>query len=254
MNNGNAAIVGILLVAAFLLPLTWAEPQTTKQTETVTYSLNDGRTYLTVGEGRSFYKNMNISSFDTLHDFTVDLNSKEGVSKINVTVQTLLCGTETVPVIGNAKYVCTTNLTSNLSATLLNITVKNIGYAASGNQTVTLEVIQGRFTVDRGTTFNFSTLTQGQLDALNTSINAHTTSRISQLYTDITTWITSNVGSLVWNYSPRNVTTTGGNVTINGTQVWDIIYNSTRTNKTQGTLLIDDWAARFFGTGPFKLV
>ena len=259
MKN-NWLILSLMVFGLVFIPNSaYAEEQTSPQTNSVAFSLSNTQTQLNVSDSVSFLSTIEIDSYEALKDFTFKFNTLRGASNISAYVNGNYCSSQLAGTITYGIYKCTTQLTSNLTSSTLNITITNEGYAPSLLPNVTINIIEGTFTIDSNYTFDVSNLTQADLDQAVSDINSFTNSTGNSILANIFNRVWQTISSL-WsgrtgeemlrdienqtsNIQAGNFTC--NNCSTNATEVWDVIYNSSRTNKTQGTLLIDDWKARF---------
>lgn len=263
MKNKWLIISLVVLGLAFIPNFAYAEEQTSPQTNTVAFSLSSTPTQINESQTVSFLSTIEIESFDALKDFTFKFSNQEGVSNLTAYVNGNICTSQVVGTITYGIYKCTSQLTGSLNPAVLNITLTNEGYPQSGKENVTINIIEGIFTIDSNYTFDVSNLTQTDLNNAVSTINSFTNTTGNNILANIFNRVWQTVGSL-WsgrtgeemlrdveadtsNFTSGNFTVNCGNCSFNATDVWDVVYNSSRTNKTQGTLLIEDWKARFMG-------
>lgn len=190
-------ILSIMVIGLVFIPNSaYAEEQTSPQTNSVAFSLSNTQTQLNVSQSVSFLSTIEIDSYEALKDFTFKFNTLSGASNISAYVNGNYCSSQLVGTITYGIYKCTTQLTSNLTSTTLNITLTNEGYAPSLLPNVTLNIIEGIFTIDSNYTFDVSNLTQADLDQAVIDINAFTNTTGNNVLANIFNRVWQTVSAL----------------------------------------------------------
>lgn len=249
-------VAGFLVALALPLQLAHAELEDINETRTVRFSMSEERQQINVSQSESFFKNINISNWQALHDFALKFTNAEGVSNLTVFVNGNKCGSNKVGTITEGIYVCTQELTANLSNTLVNITIKNEGQTDSGQPNITMNILEGLFTIDTTATLNISGLTAEQNATLYDTNSK--VSLIQSVLNSLDTFLRNAWGSITAEDIVGNITahdadmttehgslnTTCINCDTNATAVWEyIIYPAKSLNASEA--LRESWIARF---------
>lgn len=207
---------------AMLLPYAYALENIGATTELDLALSSDGNQ---VNESQSitFLNTISISNYQALKEFSPIIQAKEGVSFVNVTVNGNYCDTRKIVVINPTTFRCTANVTTNLSSSVLNVTITNIGYADSSYRDLTLTSVIGHFVIDSNAQINVTPFT---FQELNQTLQQHENS----LFNRMQSWFSTHGVS----YFLNRTTSTGNTVE------YEITHGGTQANLTNQTVMIDD--------------
>lgn len=259
----TTSIAMMAVCLAMLLPYAYALENIGATTELDLALSSDGNQ---VNETQSitFLNTISISNYQALKEFSPIIQAKEGVSFVNVTVNGNYCDTRKIVVINPTTFRCTANVTTNLSSSILNVTITNIGYADSSYRDLTLTSVIGHFVIDSNAQINVTPFT---LADINTIAQNHEDS----LFNRVQSWFSNHGVSYFLNRTTSTGQTVeyelthGGtlsnanngtvNVTFNSTQLASDVWNYknlTASNETTFTMLFESWKVRLFGGAVFR--
>lgn len=261
-NSGILVFVGIFLAISIYLPPSHALTQNIDETKTLRFPMSIDRADIDSGNQQSFISTVSIDNWESLKAFSLEIINAKGVSNLTVLVDGTECNSMLVGTLTKGHYVCTSQLVSDLTSSSVNITVKNEGYGLSGLDNVTINILEGYFTVDSRSSIDVVTYAE-----VNATVENSTAFILSNVFSKVwqtvsSFWsgqtgeeflagmdenLTAHNGTMTNQHDNLNMTFENSTFNINSTEVWDVVYDSARSNKTQGTLLIDNWKCRFCG-------